>query len=67
VERLDEINAGNGSLGMLVNNDSLYLGLEKSSKELAALLEDIKLHPERYVHLSVFGRKASKQVYQKPE
>lgn len=49
-----KINAGEGSLGMLINNDSLYIGLEKSSEELNLLLEDIRLNPKRYVKFSVF-------------
>ena len=56
--QLDEvskkINEGNGSLGMLVNDDSLYIELAKSSRELNLLLEDIRLHPKKYVKVSVF-------------
>ncbi|MBN2237508.1 MAG: MCE family protein [Bacteroidales bacterium] len=51
---MDKINNGEGNLGMLVNNDSLYLGLEKSSRDLNLLLEDIRLHPKKYVKLSLF-------------
>jgi phospholipid/cholesterol/gamma-HCH transport system substrate-binding protein len=49
-----KINTGEGSLGMLINNDSLYTELEKSSHELNLLLEDIRLNPKRYVKFSVF-------------
>ena len=49
-----KINSGEGSLGMLVNNDSLYIEVEKSSRELNLLLEDIRLNPKRYVKFSVF-------------
>jgi phospholipid/cholesterol/gamma-HCH transport system substrate-binding protein len=49
-----KINSGEGSLGMLVNDDSLYIELEKSSKELNLLLEDIRLNPKKYVKFSVF-------------
>ena len=48
---------GEGSLGALLKNDTLYMNLEKSSKELDMLLEDLRLNPNRYVHLSVFGKK----------
>jgi phospholipid/cholesterol/gamma-HCH transport system substrate-binding protein len=51
---MDKINNGNGSIGQLVNDDSLYIGLEKSSRELNLLLEDIRLHPKKYVKLSLF-------------
>ncbi len=49
-----KINRGEGSLGMLVNNDSLYIELEKTSRDLNLLLEDIRLNPKKYVRFSVF-------------
>ena len=54
---MQKINKGEGSIGMLVNNDTLYKKLESSAKNLDLLLEDFRLHPERYVKISVFGRK----------
>lgn len=56
-EITDKINKGKGTLGMLVNNDSLYYQLEGSTKNLNLLLQDLKAHPKKYVHFSVFGRK----------
>jgi len=53
---LEKVNKGEGSLGMLLHNDTLYLNLESSANELNNLLEDMRLHPGRYVHFSVFGR-----------
>ena len=53
---LEKVNKGEGSLGMLIHNDSLYSNLESSANELNKLLEDMRLHPGRYVHFSVFGR-----------
>ena len=58
----NKINTGQGSLGLLINNDSLYNGLEKSSNELNLLLEDLRLNPHRYVHLSVFGKNPNKNI-----
>lgn len=49
-----KINSGEGSLGMLVNDDSLYLELEKSSRDLNLLLEDIRQNPKKYLKFSVF-------------
>lgn len=49
-----KINEGQGSLGMLVNDDSLYIELQKSSRALNLLLEDIRLNPKKYVKVSVF-------------
>jgi phospholipid/cholesterol/gamma-HCH transport system substrate-binding protein len=56
-EVMEKINKGEGSIGMLVNNDSLYKNLEAASRDLDKLFEDIRLHPKRYVHFSVFGKK----------
>jgi phospholipid/cholesterol/gamma-HCH transport system substrate-binding protein len=50
-----KINDSEGSLGMLINNQDLYLSLEKSSKELEALIKDIKENPKRYVSFSIIG------------
>lgn len=51
------LDKGEGSLGKLLKDDSLYLNLEGASKELEELLKDVKLNPKRYVHFSVFGKK----------
>ncbi len=52
-----QINAGQGTLGKLAKNDSLYTNLNKSSEDLDKLLKDLRMNPERYIHFSVFGRK----------
>jgi phospholipid/cholesterol/gamma-HCH transport system substrate-binding protein len=54
---LDKINKGQGTMGMLVNNDSLYRKLDKSANELDLLMLDLRENPRRYVHFSVFGGK----------
>jgi phospholipid/cholesterol/gamma-HCH transport system substrate-binding protein len=48
---------GEGTLGQLIQNDSLYRQLNASTKALEVLLDDLKAHPKRYVHFSLFGRK----------
>lgn len=63
---VQKIETGEGTLGQLVNNDKMYLELEASSRELKLLIEDMKLHPERYVQFSVFGKSAKKNAYQPP-
>lgn len=71
VARLEEmtkkVEQGDGTLGQLINNDTMYNELENSSKQLKALLEDIKLNPGRYVHFSVFGKNPNKKPYSEPE
>ena len=54
---VDKINRGEGSLGMLINNPDLYNKLESASKNLDLLVEDIRINPNRYVQISLFGRK----------
>ena len=53
-----KINNSQGSLGMLINDKDLYLNLEKSSKELEALIQDIKENPKRYLSFSIIGGKS---------
>ena len=54
---VNQINSGKGTAGKLINSDSLYISLSKSSEDLDKLLKDLRINPERYVHISVFGRK----------
>lgn len=54
---LTKINKGEGSMGLLVNDTSLYFHLSQSAINLDRLLIDLKENPKRYVHFSVFGRK----------
>jgi len=51
---LDKLNKGQGTAGMLLQNDTLYLEIEKSAAELNKLLEDVRLNPKRYVKISLF-------------
>ncbi len=55
-----KINKGKGTIGKLVNNDSLYLVLEKTVKDLDSLINDLNKNPKRYVHFSVFGKTDTK-------
>ena len=47
----------NGTLGALLYDRSLYNSLNKTVGSMDSLMTDIKSHPKRYVHFSVFGRK----------
>jgi len=49
-----KINAGEGTIGMLMHNDTLYMELNKSAEELNLLLQDIRENPKRYVKFSLF-------------
>lgn len=56
-EVLKQAQSGDGSLGKLLGDDTLYEELVKTNKELQELVDDIEVHPERYIHFSVFGSK----------
>jgi len=51
---MEKINSGQGSIGLLLNNDTLYYNLESASKNLSLLLKDIRQNPKRYVRFSAF-------------
>lgn len=53
----DKLNRKDNSLGLLLNDSSLYNNLNATSVNAANLLEDLKEHPKRYVHFSLFGKK----------
>jgi len=52
-----KINSSNGSLGLMLNDKKLYQNLEATARSLNILLDDVRMHPKRYVNISVFGRK----------
>lgn len=54
---LEDVAEGNGTLGKLLYDEQLYDELNMTNERLQNLVEDIKLHPERYIHFSVFGGK----------
>ena len=54
---LAKVNDGDGTVGKFVNDQALYDSLVQASSNLSALLLDLKQHPGRYVHFSVFGRR----------
>jgi len=69
VDKMDKIvsgvDNGEGSIGKLLKDDKLYQNLEGASRQLEQLLQDVKLNPKRYVHISVFGKK--NKEYESPD
>ncbi len=56
---MEKVNKGEGSIGQLINNDSLYTNLNTTARDLDLLLSDIRMNPGRYLKFSVisFGSK----------
>ena len=54
---ISRLESGEGSMGMILNDKTLYDNLINSSEALDVLLTDLKENPKRYVHFSIFGKK----------
>ena len=55
-----KLNSPDNSMGLLLNDKSLYLNLNNTAESANTLLLDLKERPKRYVHFSIFGSKATK-------
>ena len=55
-----KLNSPDNSMGLLLNDQSLYLNLSNTAQSANTLLLDLKERPKRYVHFSIFGSKESK-------
>ena len=56
-ELSNKLNSPEGTVGKLLNDDQLYLNLDRTANQMGDLLQDMKLNPKRYVHFSLFGKK----------
>jgi phospholipid/cholesterol/gamma-HCH transport system substrate-binding protein len=54
---ISKLNSKDGSLGLMLNDKNLYSNLNATSNKLNLLIDDLRLHPKRYVNISVFGKK----------
>ena len=61
-----KINSSEGSLGLLLNDKKLYENLSATSNKLNILLDDIRVHPKRYLTVSVFGKKDNNNYIKAP-
>ncbi|EGV32536.1 MAG: MCE family protein [Prevotella sp.] len=52
-----QLNSKEGSLGLLMHDPALYNNLNKTMVSVDSLLINVRQHPKRYVHFSLFGRK----------
>jgi len=57
----EKFNKGDGTIGAILNNDSLYTNLTKVGESLNKLLIDVRENPKRYIKLSVFPPKEKKE------
>lgn len=58
---IGKVNGDKGTLGLMMNDTKLYNNLNATSNKLNLLLDDIRLHPKRYINVSVFGKKDKNQ------
>ena len=63
---VDKVNSSQSSLGALLNDRKLYDQLLQTNRSLTTLLDDLRMHPKRYVNISVFGRKDKKGPLMSP-
>ncbi len=52
-----KINSRDNTLGLLLNDRGVYDNLNSTLRNADSLMIDLKAHPKRYVHFSVFGKK----------
>lgn len=62
----DNMSGTNGSLGLLLNDKKLYENLSATSNKMNILLDDIRVHPKRYLTISVFGKKDNNNYIKAP-
>ena len=56
-EMTRKLNSTEGTLGLLMRDATLYNNLAATTASADSLLIDLKAHPKRYVHFSIFGKK----------
>lgn len=63
---IENVSSKNGTLGMLLNDRQLYDELRQTNRSLTTLLDDVRVHPKRYVSISVFGKKSKPEPLAAP-
>ena len=63
---LTKVNSDKGSLGLLMNDKALYNNLNSTVRSANTLMDDLRIHPKRYVNISVFGKKDKSGPITKP-
>ena len=52
-----KLNSQDNTFGLLLNDRKLYDNLNRTVSSADSLLINVKAHPKRYVHFSIFGKK----------
>ena len=63
---LHKLNTGDGTAAKLLNDPAIYQQLQGTIKSIHTLVDDVKVHPKRYVNISVFGKKDKSTPLVKP-
>ena len=63
---INQLNNGNGTASKLLNDPGMYTQLQSTIKSVNTLVDDIKVHPKRYINISVFGKKDKRTPLTKP-
>ncbi len=63
---LHKLNTGDGTAAKLLNDPAMYQQLQGTIKSINTLVDDVKIHPKRYVNISVFGKKDKNAPLSKP-
>ena len=63
---INQLNNGNGTASKLLNDPAMYTQLQSTIKSVNTLVDDIKVHPKRYISVSVFGKKDKRTPLTKP-
>ena len=63
---LKKLNTGNGTAAKLLNDAEMYKELKNTITSLNTLVDDVRIHPKRYINVSVFGKKDKTTPLQKP-
>jgi phospholipid/cholesterol/gamma-HCH transport system substrate-binding protein len=63
---LHQLNKGNGTAAKIINDSSMYQQLKSTIQSVNTLVDDVKVHPKRYINISVFGKKDKSTPLSKP-
>jgi phospholipid/cholesterol/gamma-HCH transport system substrate-binding protein len=63
---LKKLNTGDGTAAKLLNDADMYKELKNTVSSLNTLLDDVRVHPKRYINISVFGKKDKSTPLSKP-